>query len=1158
MIDRFLRAVQRRSPELQALRGQQQTKGPLLLTPGSPVAFCYRCAFLCRELGNPALFVCADEHHAHELTAMLRTLLGGDCRFFPARDLDLYAVASRSYEWDQLRIEVLSALQAGTVQAVVTTLEALEQYLPAPAEFAKRCITLSSGQVTDPEALCRRLGELGYQRCDLVEGVGQFARRGDLLDVYSPGYDEPLRIEWFDDTIDLIAPFDLITQRRGDSLPQVRLLPARELLLTPQLRQTLLSRIDTLLSKKDHPLTATLREAKEALEQEMLPAAADRFGLLRSPASLLDYLPQETPLFWWEESALLDSQQALDQRYAQLMEDLLEEGRYNADLGALTFSLTRLQRLCEGHPTVVCCTFPPAQSIFSPKAVFPCTERELAGFANATVLEEDVREQQKAGRQVLILASTETRCHRLVELLAQHNIRCLAAEQAGDDQTDGCFVACGQLPAGLLCADGNLAILCESAALQDKSIAPRRVQRAKADKHTRIRSYSDLSPGDFIVHQNYGIGRFLGVERVLMEGVTKDYLKIAYQGSDVLYVPCNQLDLVSKYIGADEGKVKLNKMGGAEWTKTRQRVKSSLQELAKDLIELYAARSKAPGYAFSPDDDLQREFESRFEYDETEDQLRCAEEIKQDMQKPAPMDRLLCGDVGFGKTEVAMRAIFKCASEGKQCALLVPTTLLARQHYATLQRRMEGYPLTIRLMSRYTTKREQAQILEELHSGRCDIVIGTHRLIQPDVHFAALGLVVVDEEHRFGVSHKEALKKLANGVDCLTLSATPIPRTLNMAMSGLRDLSVMEEPPRDRQPVSTYVCEYSDTLLSDAIRQELRRGGQCFLLHHRIDNIDTMAARIHRLVPEARIACAHGKMTESQIAPIMDQVISGKVDVLVCTTIIESGIDIPNVNTLIVPEADRLGLAQLYQLRGRVGRSARRAYAYLFFTPGKVLTEDAQKRLGAIRAFTEFGSGMRIAMRDLEIRGAGSLLGTHQHGHLQAVGYDLYLKLLQDAVEEESGTSEQKRVECAVDLFIDAYLPQEYVPASAMRIALYQRIADVRSEEEAADVLDELCDRFGEPPLCVRNLITIAKLRNRACALLIREIAQQGETIRLLPSDLSPAQFAALSSAFGRRIRFEPGEQPTCFISLKKDQTPLALMTQLLDLLEQAKNDVNL
>ena len=686
-------------------------------------------------------------------------------------------------------------------------------------------------------------------------------------------------------------------------------------------------------------------------------------------------------------------------------------------------------------------------------------------------------------------------------------------------------------------------------------LSQRKQSRSKRSKNSQeIYSLSDLNPGDYVVHSAHGIGVFEGIHKISMQGIVKDYLKLRYAKNDTLYVPVTQLDLVSKYIGPrEDAQVRLHRLGGSDWQKTKARVRSAVKDMAKELIKLYAQRMNAKGHAFAADTEWQHDFESHFEFEETEDQLRCIEEIKADMEREAPMDRLLCGDVGFGKTEVALRAAFKCVSDSKQCAMLVPTTILAWQHYQTITKRMEGFPVRVELLSRFRTPKQQEDILNRLKRGEVDFVVGTHRLVSKDVRFRDLGLVIIDEEQRFGVAQKEKLKELCKNVDVLTLSATPIPRTLNMALSGIRDMSVIEEAPHDRHPVQTYVLEHDNGILADAIRRELRRGGQVYYLHNDIGTIDRVSATLQALIPEARIGIGHGKMSENELSEVWRRLVDQEIDVLVCTTIIETGVDVPNANTLIIDNADRMGLSQLHQLRGRVGRSSRRAYAYLTFTRNKVLSEIAQKRLSAIREFTEFGSGFKIAMRDLEIRGAGNILGGEQHGHMEAVGYDLYLKLLGEAVSQEKGEAPPPG-ECLVDLQIEAHIPEEYIENLNQRLEIYRRIADIRGDDDASDVLDELIDRFGEPPASVRGLIDVALLRNTAASLGVHEIKQQGQTLLLFVEHVDMKRISSMISALRSRVMLSVGSKPYISVREAKGASPLETLREALRAMQDTKD----
>ncbi|MFQ7428950.1 MAG: transcription-repair coupling factor [Flavonifractor plautii] len=749
----------------------------------------------------------------------------------------------------------------------------------------------------------------------------------------------------------------------------------------------------------------------------------------------------------------------------------------------------------------------------------------------------------------MVLVSSEQRALNLQALLREQKMTTAVDFQLHELPGYGkAVIAVGGLTAGMEYPVGRFAVLTEGQSLLGKK------RRSKpVTNRQKLGSYADLSPGDLVVHEHHGVGRFLEMTKMTVDGVQKDYVKIAYAGADVLYVPATQLDLVSKYIGSGEDAQetrKLSRLGGTDWEKAKTRAKKAVKDLAKGLIQLYAERQRQPGFAFSPDSPWMKEFEDEFEYAETDDQLRCIAEIKQDMEQVRPMDRLLCGDVGYGKTEVAFRAIMKCVLDGKQAAILVPTTVLARQHYLTAKQRFAKYPVEIDVVSRFRTQAQMKDTLRRLEQGGIDLLIGTHRLFQKDVNFKDLGLLVIDEEQRFGVQHKEKLKELSKQVDVLTLSATPIPRTLNMALSGIRDMSTLEEPPMDRQPVQTYVLEHDWGVLSDAMRRELERGGQVYYLHNRVETITRTAARIKEMLGEdVAVAVAHGKMSQEELNDVMTRMSDGEVDVLVCTTIIETGIDIANANTLIIEDADHMGLAQLHQIRGRVGRSTRRAYAYLTYRRGKVLTEVASKRLGAIREFAEFGSGFKIAMRDLEIRGAGNVLGPEQSGFLLSVGYDMYLKLLEEAVLEERGEKPERPTECAADLSVAASIPDRYVPSPEQRMDLYRRIAAIRSEADADDVMDELIDRYGDPPRTVNNLISVALLRADAARNGISQIDQKGANLNFYLDQFDLQRVSALCGLekYRSRLLFSAGERPYLALRLKKGEDALKFGRKLVE-----------
>ena len=749
-----------------------------------------------------------------------------------------------------------------------------------------------------------------------------------------------------------------------------------------------------------------------------------------------------------------------------------------------------------------------------------------------------------------MLAGTERAAKAVAEDLKSAGLPAAFLEDPSTLSKGTVTVTTGSLSAGFDLPGAAFALITHGRMLAPKA------KRAKKDKNSKeISSLSELSPGDYVVHSAHGIGVFEGIHKLEMNGVTKDYIKVRYQKNDTLYVPVTQLDMVSKYIGPrEDAAVKLSRLGGTEWQKQKTRVRAAVKDIAKELIQLYAQRMQTRGFPFPPDGEWQRDFESRFEFDETEDQLRCIQEIKDDMEAQAPMDRLLCGDVGFGKTEVALRAAFKCVAAGKQCAILVPTTILAWQHYQTILKRMEGFPVDVELLSRFRTSKQQDQILRKVKRGSIDIVVGTHRLVSKDVKFHDLGLVIIDEEQRFGVAQKEKLKQMCQTADVLTLSATPIPRTLNMALSGIRDMSVIEEAPHDRHPVQTYVLEYDAGIIADAIRRELRRGGQVYYLHNDVASISRTAARLQQLVPEARFGIGHGKMNEEELSEVWRQLLDQEIDVLVCTTIIETGVDVPTANTLIIENADRMGLSQLHQLRGRVGRSSRRAYAYLTYARNKALTEIAQKRLSAIREFTEFGSGFKIAMRDLEIRGAGNVLGGEQHGHMETVGYDMYVRLLSEAVSLMKGEEPERPVdqECLVDVQVQAHIPESYIDSLSLRLDVYRRIAEITTQEEAMDVTDELIDRFGDPPASVKGLIDVALLRGTAARLGVTEVKQQGDSLLLFQQKFDMREVSKLVQALQGRVLLSAGSKPYLSVKLA-GRDPLSGLSEVLSAMEQAR-----
>ncbi|MDR2671490.1 MAG: transcription-repair coupling factor, partial [Oscillospiraceae bacterium] len=876
-----------------------------------------------------------------------------------------------------------------------------------------------------------------------------------------------------------------------------------------------------------------------------LPEADRYWGLLYPEmTTAFDFLPPNTLLFVGEHTRLRERLRAYAFREAQDIETLLAGGMLAPSQTALSLDEEGFWRRSAAFDTVFLDALSPAPGTFAraPGAVWQIPAKQLPAYGGSLdVAVADIERCRGEGFAVAVLCAAERQAARMGEILDDRGVTAaLDFTPAARPAPGQIVLTVGALSAGLEYPTLKLCIITEGQLLS----APRRRARSRTkDARARLSSYADLVPGDYVVHEHHGIGKFTGIVKMPVDGVERDYIHIAYAGADGLYVPVTQLHLVSKYIGAgEETAVRLSKLGGGEWHRAKLRAKTAAKDLAQDLIALYAARKRQPGFAFPPDSDWQAQFETSFEYVETEDQLRCTAEIKTDMQSAWPMDRLLCGDVGFGKTEVALRAVMKCVLGGKQAAMLVPTTVLAQQHHATALRRFGDYPVRIALCSRFVPAAKLRETMKKLAAGEVDFIIGTHKLLQKSIVFSNLGLLIVDEEQRFGVTHKERLKEMARQVDVLTLTATPIPRTLNMALSGIRDMSTIEEPPRDRYPVQTYVMEHDDVIVADALRREVQRGGQAYYLHNRVESIERTAARLAALLPGVTVAAAHGQMSEERLSEIMNRMADGEVQVLVCTTIIETGIDIPNVNTLVVEDADKLGLAQLHQIRGRVGRSPRHAFAYLTYRRGRILSEVATKRLTAIREFAEFGSGFKIAMRDLEIRGAGNVLGSEQHGHMMNVGYDMYLKLLEEAVLEARGEEAPAVADCTADLAVPAGIPESYVPSPGQRMDLYRRIAAVRDEEDASDLLDEMLDRFGDAPESAQALLQIALLRAEAARAGILEISQKGERLlcRMAAPDLRRVAHLCAVPDYRGRVLFGAGDSPHLSLRLRAPHAVLA------------------
>ncbi len=1107
----------KQNPDFARLEKYLSGKNPLpALVTG--VSHIHKAFFISALLnGQKTLVIAETEVEALKLTSDINSLLGREeALLFPEKEMFLYGSETVSREYEHKRISALWKLASGKCGAVVCSAAAAAQLTFPPKDLSERIVRLALSDEISLDALVGKLVASGYSRSDMTEGTGQFSVRGGIIDVFPPNSPDPFRIELWGDAVDSLSVFEVESQRRTAQLEEIEICPAAETLFSGN--DELADRIEALAgklrSKGSAKVKADLLDDAEKIRGGSLPGSLDRYFPLcyDSEATVFDYAER---VFVCEDSAVRESLRASSVRHTEDLNVLFEDGRICKGLDRFCLTKSEMNSLLDSRTRVYFDSFlrGGGKELGAVVSVRNAVTNAPWG-GEYKFLEEELRLRPKEKTSAVVFAGTEKGAKNLAGDLCADGFNAEYSDAPSEPVKGKILVIRGTLSAGF--DHEGFSVFTHTAVHAEKRKIPK---RKKAEE---IRSLEDIAVGDLVVHYAHGIGIFDGVHKLTIGGASQDYIKIRYAGGDELNVPVTQLDRISRYIGSsDVSTVPLSKLSSDQWAKSKAKAKAAAKEMAAELIKLYGERMKSKGHAFPQDDSMQEDFEAHFPYIETDSQLRCVDEIKADMQREQPMERLLCGDVGFGKTEVALRAAFKCIEDGRQCALLAPTTVLAWQHYHTACDRMEGFPVNIALLSRHKTPAEQREILKGLASGRIDMVIGTHRIIQKDVKFKELGLVIIDEEQRFGVAHKDKFKESFHGVDILSLSATPIPRTLNMAMSGIRDMSVLDEPPQDRQPVATCVMEHDWGVVAAAIRKELRRNGQVYYIHNRIDSIYSCAETVRALVPEARIACAHGRMSEDEILEVWRQLLDGELDVLVCTTIIETGVDVPNVNTLIIEDADKMGLAQLHQLRGRVGRTNRRAYAYFTFKPGKSLSEISQKRLDAIREFTQFGSGFRIALRDLQIRGAGSLLGASQSGHLANVGYDMYLQLLDEAVREERGEQVAPREDCLMDIRINAFIPEDYISNQAQRVDCYRKIARISGDEDAQDITDELIDRYGDPPDSVLNLVRVAKLRNIASGYHFKEISEKNKELSFYPTKADMQMVSALTRAFGKRLRLD-------------------------------------
>ncbi|MFP7446957.1 transcription-repair coupling factor [Bacillus infantis] len=1069
-------------------------------------------ASIYEQTKKPMLVVTHNLLQAQKLYDDIVNLIGeDDVYLYPANELIASELSIASPELRAQRIDALNHWSGKGTGIVIIPMAGMRKVLPPPSLWKKRQLILKLGDDIEIEEQLLEFVKMGYSRTDMVSSPGEFSVRGGILDIYPLTEADPIRIELFDTEIDSIRSFSLEDQRSKEKLKQVHIGPATENPFEDE-------HYDWVYEKLEKGLSASLKKLKDEKAKELLAQnigyeleqlrnrqrPEQMFKYLsyayESNNSLLDYLPQDGLIFIDEISRVQEMNESLEKEEAEWYTSLLGEGKIVHDV-KISHSLKEF--IARSYqPIVYMSLFLRHVPNTNPQNIINVSCRQMQNFhGQLNVLKSELERWRKSGFSVLFLGPDMARVKKLQSVLADYEIEAAVIEPDKEVLKGKFQITEGSLQTGFELPIQKIAVITEEE-LFNKKTAKRSPRRQKLSNAERIKSYSELKIGDYVVHVNHGIGKYLGIETLEINGLHKDYLNIRYSGSDQLYVPVDQIDLVQKYVGSEGKEPKIYKLGGNDWKRVKKKVESSVQDIADDLIKLYAEREASKGYAFSPDGDMQREFELSFPYQETEDQLRSIHEIKLDMEKERPMDRLLCGDVGYGKTEVAIRAAFKAIADGKQVAILVPTTILAQQHYQTMRERFQEYPVEIGLLSRFRTKKQQTETVKGLKNGTVDIVVGTHRLLSKEIIYKDLGLLIIDEEQRFGVTHKEKIKQLKTNVDVLTLTATPIPRTLHMSMLGVRDLSVIETPPENRFPVQTYVMEYNGGLVREAIEREMARGGQVYFLYNRVEDIERKAEEISMLVPDAKVVAAHGQMTENELESVMLSFLEGEADVLVSTTIIETGVDIPNVNTLIVFDADRMGLSQLYQLRGRVGRSNRVAYAYFTYRKDKVLTEVAEKRLQAIKEFTELGSGFKIAMRDLSIRGAGNLLGSQQHGFIDSVGFDLYSQMLKEAIEERKENPETyKKPSVEIDLEIDAYIPDAYLADGNQKIEMYKRFRGIDSMDEVEGLKEEMTDRFGDYPDEVAYLFRVAEMKVHAQEAGVELIKQSKAEVLILLSE---------------------------------------------------------
>ncbi len=1124
-----------------------------------------------KEIDKPMMIIVEDNIRARYLVDYLNSIEDNISEFFSNRELNLYNAKSLNDDAEYQRVKVLFRLLNGDNFIMVTTFDALSKKITKKSVAKKNNFTIRDTDLINLEELQQKLRTLKYQRVDTIESKGQFAVRGGIVDIFPVHYRFPVRIELFDDEIDSMRFFEVATQRSIEDCKFLEVITCSELIIEDNKKESVINSIRKNLDKRiNHPVFGEdIDHIKNKFEKLIEYIDSDLeyeidliapFLTKKDYDSVFDYVSDDCVVLIEDLSRCYDVYKEKEKRFLEDFVYLMEKGEVLEKHESSLISISDMLKLVKSKTCANITSLVKRTRLIESVSMYQMRTLEAVNFnKNIDSLIETIKSNSMRGFKQIVFAANVERKNMLKDLFLTNTIPTIESEDYNVDiKTSQVLITSKNLPNGFEIKEPKyLMITYKEIFGREKQV---RKKRKKKSTGQDIVNYSDLNVGDFVVHENHGIGQYMGIEKIDVNGIQKDYIVIQYKGQDRLMIPTDQMNLVQKYIGG--GGVKkpsLNKLSGNEWTKAKQKAKKSIDEMADDLIELYSKRSKLKGYRFSPDTQWQKEFEESFPYEETDSQIRSIEEIKQDMKSDKPMDRLLCGDVGYGKTEVAVRACFKAIMDSKQVAFLVPTTILAQQHFNTIKERFRDYPIRVEMMSRFVSPARQKQIMKDVQRGLVDLVVGTHRILSKNLVFKDLGLLVIDEEQRFGVRHKEKLKAMRENVDVLTLSATPIPRTLQMGLTGIRDMSILEEPPEDRMPISTYVTEYNPSLIRDAIIRELDRGGQIYFVYNKIDDIYEIESKLKNLVPELSIAIAHGRMNEKELENVMFDFQDGIYDLLLCTTIIETGLDIQNVNTMIIYNADKMGLSQLYQLKGRIGRSDRTSFAYFTYESQKVLTEISEKRLMAIKDFTEFGSGFKIAMRDLELRGAGNLLGESQHGHIAKIGYDLYVKLLEQAVREAKGEdlTENKNT-VMLEIKVNGYIPEEYISEDDTKIDIYKKIASIQDEDDYSEIIDELIDRFGDVPKSIINIMDVSIIKAFSAKLSIESIKETKGELYMQFSDsdkISLDELKYITENYKEEMRFDLSEKPQIILGFedKNLRNPIEVLTLLLKYKNQQK-----